>query len=102
GFLLAVLTMVLAIVPFIGAIPIWGSCALWLFLHDGRPQAAAALAIYGTVLGIVGDNLIKPWVLHGRSNLHPLLGLLSVLGGVQALGPIGSVVGLMAVAILQL
>ncbi|HEX3869938.1 MAG TPA: AI-2E family transporter, partial [Pirellulales bacterium] len=69
--------------------------------HDGRPQAAAALAAYGIVLGIIGDNLIKPWVLHGRSNLHPLLGLLSVLGGVQALGPIGIVVGPMAVAILQ-
>jgi predicted PurR-regulated permease PerM len=100
-FLLSVLTMVFAIVPFIGAIPIWGSCALWLFLHDGRPQAAIALAAYGTILGFVGDNLIKPWVLHGRSNLHPLLGLLSVLGGVQALGPIGIVVGPMAVAILQ-
>ncbi|HWA97870.1 MAG TPA: AI-2E family transporter [Pirellulales bacterium] len=100
-FLLSVLTMVFAIVPFVGAIPIWGSCCLWLFLHDGRPQAAIALAVYGVVLGIIGDNLVKPWVLHGRSNLHPLLGLLSVLGGVQALGPIGIVVGPMAVAILQ-
>ncbi len=100
-FLLSVLTMVFAIVPFIGAIPIWGSCAAWLVLHEGRPQAAIALAVYGIVLGTVGDNLIKPWVLHGRSNLHPLLGLLSVLGGVQALGMIGIVVGPMAVAILQ-
>jgi predicted PurR-regulated permease PerM len=100
-FLLTVLTMVLAIVPFVGAIPVWGSCALWLFLHDGRPQAAIALAIYGIVIGVVGDNVIKPMVLHGRSNLHPLLGLLSVLGGAQALGPIGIIVGPMAVALLQ-
>ncbi len=40
-------------------------------------------------------------VLHGRSNLHPLLALLSVLGGVQVLGPIGIFVGPMAVAFLQ-
>jgi predicted PurR-regulated permease PerM len=47
------------------------------------------------------DNLIKPLVLHGQSNLHPLLALLSVLGGVQALGPIGIFVGPMAVVFLQ-
>ena len=40
-------------------------------------------------------------VLHGQSNLHPLLALLSVLGGIQALGPIGIVVGPMVVVFLQ-
>ncbi len=41
------------------------------------------------------------WVLHGQSQLHPLLALLSVLGGVQALGPIGIVVGPIIVVLLQ-
>jgi len=45
----------------------------------------------------MADNVIKPLVLHGRANLHPLLALLSVLGGVQALGPIGIFVGPMVV-----
>jgi predicted PurR-regulated permease PerM len=40
-------------------------------------------------------------VLQGRSNLHPLLALLSVLGGVDVLGPIGIFVGPMVVAFLQ-
>jgi len=40
-------------------------------------------------------------VLHGQSKLHPLLALLSVLGGVGALGPIGIFVGPIAVAFLQ-
>ncbi|HIM31482.1 MAG TPA: AI-2E family transporter, partial [Planctomycetes bacterium] len=44
---------------------------------------------------------IKPLVLHGQSRLHPLLALLSVLGGVQALGPIGILVGPMIVVFLQ-
>jgi hypothetical protein len=47
------------------------------------------------------DNDIKPYVLHGQSNLHPLLALLSVLGGVQALGPVGILVGPMVVVFLQ-
>ena len=41
------------------------------------------------------------YVLHGQSNLHPLLALLSVLGGIQALGPIGILVGPMVVVFLQ-
>ncbi len=45
--------------------------------------------------------MIKPLVLHGQSNLHPLLALLSVIGGVQALGPIGILVGPMLVAFMQ-
>jgi predicted PurR-regulated permease PerM len=40
-------------------------------------------------------------VLAGKSKLHPLLGLLSVLGGVQALGAIGILVGPMIVSFLQ-
>jgi predicted PurR-regulated permease PerM len=40
-------------------------------------------------------------VLHGRSNLHPLLALLSVLGGAKALGPIGILLGPMIVAFFQ-
>jgi hypothetical protein len=47
------------------------------------------------------DNVVKMFVLHGQSQLHPLLALLSVLGGVQALGPVGIVVGPMAVVLLQ-
>ena len=49
----------------------------------------------------MADNVIKPLVLHGQSNMHPLLALLSVIGGVQALGPIGILVGPMIVAFLQ-
>ena len=64
-------------------------------------RPAILLAVYGTVIVSSSDNLIKPLVLHGQSNLHPLLALLSVLGGVQALGPIGILVGPMVVVFLQ-
>lgn len=47
------------------------------------------------------DNVIKPWVLHDRSAMHPLAALIGVLGGVQALGPLGVFVGPMVIAFLQ-
>ncbi len=100
-FLLTVLTMFLAMIPFVGAAGVWGGCALWLFFFEERIGAAIALAIYGAAVVSMIDNLIKPLVLHGQSSLHPLLALLSVLGGVKALGPIGIFVGPMGVAFLQ-
>lgn len=98
--LLTMLTMLFSLVPFVGGTAIWIPCCLWLLL-DGRLTAAIALGVYCAVVVSAADNLIKPLVLQGQSNLHPLLALLSVLGGVKALGPIGVVVGPMIVAFLQ-
>ena len=100
-FLLTMLTMVIAMVPVVGAAAVWVPASLWLVVVEGRPVAGTVLAIYGATVVSMIDNLIKPFVLHGQSNLHPLLALLSVLGGVQALGPIGIIVGPMVVSFLQ-
>jgi predicted PurR-regulated permease PerM len=100
-FLMTVLTMVFAMIPFVGAAAGWLSCSLWLAFYAGHPGAGIGLAIFGLLIVSLADNVVKPLVLHGQSNLHPLLALLSVLGGVTALGPIGIFVGPMAVAFLQ-
>jgi predicted PurR-regulated permease PerM len=100
-FLLTMLTILAGMIPFVGAAVVWIPVVLWLFFVQERTVAAILLAVWGGVAVSMVDNLIKPLVLHGQSNLHPLLALLSVLGGVQALGPIGIFVGPMAVVFLQ-
>lgn len=100
AFLLASLTALLALVPFVGAAAVWVPCCLWLYFAD-HPIAGTFLLIYGAGVVSMSDNVVKPLVLSGHANLHPLLALLSVLGGVQALGPIGILVGPMAVSFLQ-
>jgi len=98
---LMLLTMVLALVPFTGAAAVWVPVSLYLYFFQGSTTAAIGLALYGFFVISTVDNIIKPLVLHGQSKLHPLLALLSVLGGIQALGPIGIIVGPMAVVFLQ-
>ncbi|MEQ8837465.1 MAG: AI-2E family transporter, partial [Lacipirellulaceae bacterium] len=100
-FLLTAATMAFAIVPFVGAAAVWVPTCLWIYFIDERLGAAIALGVYGAAIVSSSDNLVKPYVLHGQSNLHPLLALLSVLGGVQVLGPIGILVGPMLVAFVQ-
>jgi hypothetical protein len=98
--LLSLLTMIVALVPFTGAAVVWVPVALYLYFFQGETWTAVGLAVYGTVVISLVDNLIKPLVLHGQSKLHPLLALLSVLGGVRALGPVGILVGPMVVVFL--
>ncbi len=99
--LLTILTMFLSMVPFMGAAAVWIPVCLYIYFFKGEPVTAGLLALYGTFIISTADNVIKPIVLHGQSNLHPLLALLSVLGGITTLGPIGIMVGPMAVVFLQ-
>jgi predicted PurR-regulated permease PerM len=116
-FLLMMVTMIASVIPFVGAAGIWIPTCIWVFLYQGErivtgadgiqttvtgePMTAILLALYcGGVVSTI-DNVIKPLVLHGQSNLHPLLALMSVLGGVKALGPVGILVGPMLVAFIH-
>ncbi len=106
-FLLTALTMVFAIIPFVGAAGVWVPVCIGMFVMGGNGEfgsnwiSVVSFAIYCTVIVSGLDNLIKPYVLHGQANLHPLLALLSILGGVKVLGPIGILVGPMLVSFMQ-
>lgn len=99
--LLIMLTTMFAMIPFVGPAIVWIPACLYLAFYENRIIAASSLALWGVLVVGTVDNFVKAGVLHGQSQLHPLLALLSVLGGVQALGPIGIVVGPMAVVMLQ-
>ncbi|MCA9267268.1 MAG: AI-2E family transporter, partial [Planctomycetales bacterium] len=100
-FLLSTLTLVLALIPFVGAGAVWLPVCLWLYFVEERMAASILLGVYGFGIISMADNVVKPLVLHGQSQMHPLVALLSILGGVQALGPVGILVGPMLVAFLQ-
>jgi len=101
SFLLTLLTTCFGLIPIFGAWLVWLPASLWLLLFEHETGKAIGLALYGAIIVSQIDNLIKPYILHGHSNLHPLFALLSVLGGVVALGPIGILIGPMIVVFLQ-
>jgi predicted PurR-regulated permease PerM len=99
--MLVSLTCICALVPFVGPSLVWVPVAIYLAVFQENIVAAIGMAFWGIVVVANVDNVIKILVLHGQSQLHPLLALLSVLGGIQALGPIGILVGPMVVVLLQ-
>jgi predicted PurR-regulated permease PerM len=100
-FTLTVVTFVMSMVPFFGAGSVFFTVCAYLFFVQNEPIAAALLAVYGLTIVSTVDNVIKPFILHGQSNINPLLALLSILGGVKALGPVGILVGPLVVVYLS-
>lgn len=86
---LAILT---SMVPLLGTWPIWTPCALWL-LWNGHWIQALMLTIYGVAFVGLLDNAVRTYVLNTDAKLHPLLALISVLGGLKAMGLWGVFIG---------
>ena len=94
-----------SMIPILGPAIIWLPAALVLGLN-GSWGKAAILTAFG--VGVVGlaDNFIRPYVISGRVNLHPLLVFVALLGGAQAFGCLGLFIGpaalSLAVAVFEL
>ena len=99
--LLTFAATLLAMVPFVGAAVVWFPAAIWLILFADKTGYGIFPLIWGIGPVSLSDNIIKPLVLQNTSKLHPMFALLSVVGGVQALGPIGILTGPMVVVFLQ-
>lgn len=87
-----------ALVPAIGTALVIAPAVLFLFA-TGMVGSALGLAAWG--LGAVGlvDNFLGPRLMGRGINMHPLLMLLSVLGGLMLFGPIGFLVGPLVVSL---
>lgn len=81
-----------SMVPLIGPPAVWGPAAFLLAVQGNYGKAAIVVAAGTLVIGMA-DNLIRPYVVSGESNTHPLLVFFAILGGVQAFGFLGLFIG---------
>lgn len=92
ALLWAALIMITAQVPVLGNTIIMGPAVIYLFA-TGHTGAGIGLMIWSlTVVGLV-DNLLNPLIVGGRTRMHTLLILISILGGLEFFGPIGLILG---------
>ncbi len=90
---------VLSFLPAVGSALVWAPAAIWLAL-SGSVTKGLILAAVG--LGIMGqvDNVVRPWLLSGKSRMSTLVLVISLMGGVSAFGFVGIVVGPLVAALL--
>jgi len=85
--------IILAFIPIIGTVLVWGPAAIYLMVVMGRPTAAFFLATYGFLVVSLIDNFLRPIVVDRGSDLHPAVILGGVLGGVYLFGVVGLFIG---------
>lgn len=94
-----------SMVPVFGPALIWAPAAIGLGL-SGAWGKAVILTAFGMGVIALADNFIRPYVISGRVNLHPLLVFVSLLGGAQVFGLLGLFIGpaalTLAVAVFEL
>lgn len=89
---------VLSLLPVGGTALVWGpgAVACWL---QGRPGMAVFLAIWGlVVVSTLADNVLKPILIGGSTQLSTLVVFLGVFGGIGAFGLLGLFIGPMVLA----
>ena len=65
---------------------------MWL-MWNGHWIQASLLSVYGIAVVGMLDNAVRTYILNTDAKLHPLLALISVLGGLQAMGLWGMFIG---------
>jgi predicted PurR-regulated permease PerM len=82
----------LSFIPIGGTALIWVPAAIILLIEGAVLKGLLLLGLGVFVISMV-DNLLRPFFISTRTNIHPLLLFFAVLGGVQAFGLIGFVAG---------
>ena len=85
-------TAIIAFVPLLGTPLVWGPASVVLWLR-GDPAVAIAFFVFNAVITMNIDNVLKPKLIGDRAQMHPLLVLLSILGGLNVFGFVGFIVG---------
>ena len=99
SLLLGLATGFASIIPVVGSALVWVPVTIYL-LVTGSIGKALFLLIYSVVIVSSIDNIIRPWVVGGRVELHPLVLLFFIFGGVEAFGFLGLFLGPVVASVL--
>lgn len=90
---------VTALIPTFGTSLVMVPAIIYLFF-TAPISSVIGLAIWAALAVGLIDNMMAPQVMRYGIKIHPLLILLSVLGGITLMGPIGFIVGPLTIALL--
>lgn len=96
--LMTLLTFILALIPF-GPPIAYGSTALWLFSQN-QHAAAIGVFVWGALVVSSADNVIRPLVISGATQIPFLFIMFGVLGGIASFGLVGLFIGPVILAVL--
>ena len=89
---------IVSFIPLLGTLGVWGPAAIYLLMR-GEYLTGIGLILYGTfVIGLV-DNFLRPMLIGSRTKMPTIIIFFSVLGGIEAFGIIGLIMGPLIMAV---
>jgi predicted PurR-regulated permease PerM len=85
-------TVFASMVPLVGTAAVWVPGTLYL-LTIGAWQKAVVMAVWGAAVVSSIDNLLRPQLVAGRVGLSGVAMFVAIIGGLQAFGALGIVLG---------
>jgi predicted PurR-regulated permease PerM len=86
-----------ALIPMLGTPVVWVPAVIVLAAQQ-RWGVTIFLLVWGLFVVTI-DNFLRPWLVAGRAEVHPLTVFIGVLGGVTAFGPVGVIAGPLILAL---
>ncbi|MFA6257497.1 MAG: AI-2E family transporter [Candidatus Paceibacterota bacterium] len=94
-----VVAAITSLIPSIGTAMVSIPAIIFLFATDHIISAIGLMIWAILVVGTV-DNFLTPYIIGKKINIPPFIILFSVLGGIALLGPVGILIGPLAVSLL--
>lgn len=88
----------LSIIPLLGAFIVYIPAGIILIL-GGSYFKGLFIIILGTVIISQIDNLIRPFLISGKTEMHPLLLFFAILGGIYMFNLLGAILGPLIAAV---
>jgi predicted PurR-regulated permease PerM len=98
AFLAGGLTFIFAWIPVLGTAPALLAGLFYLYVQGASAKMALLVALGLTASAI--DHLVRPMILKGRTDMHPLVGLVAIISGIQMFGILGVFIGPILTAML--
>ena len=88
-------------IPVLGTPLVWGPGAIYLF-SIGQNGAGAGMLVYGAVLVMNIDNVLRLYIAKKMGDTHPLVTMIGVVLGIPLFGILGLVIGPLMISYLLL
>ncbi|MEX2404974.1 MAG: AI-2E family transporter [Candidatus Paceibacterota bacterium] len=83
---------IMALIPAIGTSLVLLGGLIYIFANAGPLATLGLLGWSAVVVGLV-DDALRPYLIGRGAHIHPILILLSVVGGLAVFGPVGFILG---------
>ncbi|MFZ2491076.1 MAG: AI-2E family transporter [Thermoanaerobaculia bacterium] len=95
----------LSLVPMVGAAAVWVPAAIYLTISasigDRGWFGPIFMIAWGVIVVSLVDNIVRPWAMKGKTQMPAIPLLFAVLGGLQAFGFVGLVIGPLVFSLLM-